>query len=269
MTHFAAVAPLAIHRELDKVGMLGTYQLLIATEVLKDPDEYADFWQHRTPDQYIILDNGVIEEGFPLLMKDLVRSARLVDANAIVLPDAIDDCKMTIKLARKTAAEYFELGGGRDLVGVVQGTTWDECLNCADTLVDIGVDRLAVPRGLTKNLGSRVELVQYIADTYGKLMHVLGFSDNVADDIEAAASHKLVVGMDAATPVWAALNWIELPVDPPTDSKTWGSRPSDFWQSAWGLHQPDDGPASANLIIDNLERVRGWLSDAVSRRQSK
>lgn len=272
MTHFAAVAPLDIHRGLDEVGMLGTYQLLIASEVLKDPEIHSAFWLTRREVQYIILDNGVIETGMPLPMSELVRAAKAVGANAIVLPDAIDNAEATMRLSRRAVEDLEVIVGdkwGRELVGVVQGRDWNECLDCAAGLLEVvGVDRLAIPRGLTKNLKTRETLVAYLAETYHVLMHLLGFSDNVEDDIRSAASNKLVIGIDAATPVWTALDWMLLPVAPPTDSTGWGKRPNGFWTARWGAHLPDDGPESAKLIQENIEVTRKWLSDAADASSS-
>lgn len=265
MTHFAAVAPLSIHRALDEVGVLGSYQLLIASEILKDPEAHSTFWLARSADQYVIVDNGVIEEGFPLQTADLVRAARAVGANAIVLPDVIDDAKMTIKLSRKAAREYAEVEeSSRELIGVVQGRDPDECIDCGIALLEeVGVDRLAIPRGLTKNLGTRVPLIAYFAETYGVLMHLLGFSDSIEDDMASASSNKLVVGIDAATPVWMGLQGLELPLDPPRDSTGYGSRPPYFW-TVDGLSVYERG-----AIMDNLERCREWLSSVSSPRQTK
>lgn len=267
MTHFAAVAPLAIHKALDEVGVLGSYQLLIASEILKEPEAHSTFWLTRQADQYIIVDNGVIETGFPLQTGDLVRAARLVGANAIVLPDVIDDAKMTIKLSRKAAREYAEVEeSSRELIGVVQGRDPDECIACGIALLeDVGVDRLAIPRGLTKSLGTREPLIAYFAETYHCLMHLLGFSDNIEDDMASARSNKLVVGMDAATPVWMGLQGQELPVDPPRDSTGYGSRPPYFWTVK------DMSVYDRGAVMDNLERVREWLSapDDGSSHQSK
>lgn len=267
MTHFAAVAPLDIHRGLDEVGMLGTYQLLIATEVLKDPEAHSTFWLTQQADQYIILDNGVIETGQPLPMSELVRAAKAVGANAIVLPDAIDNAEATMRLSRRAASDYADLEeAGRELIGVVQGRDWGECLDCAAGLLEVvGVDRLAIPRGLTKNLKTRSTLVAYLAETYHVLMHLLGFSDNIEDDIRSAVSNKLVIGIDAATPVWLGLQGRQVPVEPPRDSTGWGKRPGYFWSASSDLHNRDDlgfPPYETNQIVDNLERTRQWLSDA-------
>lgn len=269
MTHFAAVAPLAIHRGLDEVEALGSYQLLIASEVLRDLEAHAAFWLPKEPDQYVILDNGVIEEGYPLPMIHLIKAADAVGANCIVLPDSIDDMNMTVKLAVRTISDYRTLGhDGRELMGVVQGKSLGECFECASKLINLGVDRLAVPRGLTKHLGTRIHLTTTLANLYNMPIHILGFSDNVADDI-ATAKLPGVTGIDAATPVWLGLQGVELPVDPPVDSTGWGHRPDYFWKADLDLHDDDGFHYETALIVDNLKRVRSWLSRDASSEPHK
>lgn len=268
MTHFAAVAPLSIHKGIHEY-CLGTYQLLIASVILKDIDNYSAFWQSKLPDQYIMVDNGVIEEGFPLPMEYLVRAAKAVEANCIILPDTIDDARMTVKLATVAVREYRSLeADGRELMGVVQGESLSECFACASDLINLGVDRLAVPRGLTKNLGSRIHLVATLANIYrGVPIHLLGFSDNIPDDILAAVQAG-VVGIDAATPVWLGLQGIELPGEPPADSSKWGHRPDYFWTADSDANDDDGMHYETAMIERNIGTVSKWLSDAASRNRN-
>lgn len=252
---YAPVGPLAGLRALDQSHLLGTYHLLIAPIVLEANAAYNEFFTRQHPDLTVILDNGVIELGYPLDVPSLAVAARAVNASVVVLPDTIDDRKFTIKQARHAHREYRKLDGDTPLMGVVQGRTFEECLECAEQLVDIGVDWLAVPRGLTKNLDTRVPLVRQIATEHQLPIHVLGFSDNIEDDIKAAASHPLVQGIDAATPMWAN-QW--LPLHPPENepgSLGLGKRPVGFW------HQAIDERAG-----HNVETARRWLHAATLAR---
>lgn len=255
---YAPVGPLQGLRSLDDAKLLGDYHLLIAPIVLESDWAYADFFTHRHPDMTVIMDNGVIELGYPLDVPSLARAAKIVNASVVVLPDTIDDAKFTVKQARHAHKEYRRLDKLTPLMGVVQGRTFEECLECAEQLVGIGVDWLAVPRGLTKNLGTRVPLVQTVATEHGLPIHVLGFSDNIEDDIKAAASHRLVQGIDAATPMWAN-QW--LPLHPPVDepkSLGLGKRPEQFW------HRGVDERAG-----HNVETVRRWLQVATNDRRQR
>lgn len=261
MTNFAPVAPLGILKQLAEVDALGNYQLLIAPIVLEREDEYAEFFLTK-PDQFILLDNGVIEQGYAESAFRLYRAKGIVGADVIVLPDTIDDAKMTAKQVRFSLGEYRKLDPVTELMGVVQGTNDAEVMWCATQLVEAGVDWLGVPRGLTPNLGTRVRLVKALGAAFGKPMHVLGFSENIVDDIMAATAHPLVRGMDAATPVWlgfmdhraiSGLGYArQLPWAPPLVAN-FGRRPETFWST--------DHVGHIDPIKFNLERVRGWLRE--------
>ena len=254
MTQYAPVAPLAGLRQLAQADQLGRYQLLIAPIILEREEAYRQFFKVHN-DQFVIVDNGVIELGYPLDARRLAMAALTVGANVVVMPDTIDDGKMTAKQVRFSLPEYRRYDEVTDVMGVVQGVTIEECVECARALVEAGVSWLGVPRGLTPNLGSRVPLVQVLAHEHGLPMHVLGFSNNIQDDLMAAVAHPLVRGIDAATPVWMKS---ELPMFPPTDAEralALGRRPKNFWSSI-------PGP----LLCANVETVRSWLSDAQNAR---
>jgi hypothetical protein len=255
VTHFAAVAPLSGLRQLGRADLLGTYRLLIAPIVLTDPAGYKKFFREERDDQYVILDNGVIELGSPIEIEDIYKAARLVEAQLVVLPDVIDDFPGTIELTSKALSDFRKLDHVTDTMGVVQGRTFEECMECARALVDLGVDWLSPPRGLTKNLGTRVPLVRALASEFGLPMHVLGFSDNPADDLMAATAHRSVRGFDAATPMWLPKR---LPEQPPTDSRPWGRRPATFWQD----------PLSVFAEV-NISTVLRWSSDAQTAHTSE
>ena len=254
MTHFAPVSPLSGLRRLAKTPeALGTYQLLIAPIILHDKKGYRRFFlEEQEGRQHVIVDNGVIEQGESVDIEDIYEAAHTVGAQLIVLPDTIDDGYATARQAERYLPALRRLDSSMDTMGVVQGTTFEECLECAEKLVSLGVDWLGVPRGLTKNLKSRVPLVITLSDEHGLPMHVLGFSDNIADDLMAAACHRLVRGMDAATPGWAPQR---LPVRPPEDSRYLGRRPKDFWLSQLAVHAEE-----------NILTVRRWLNAAQTAR---
>lgn len=266
---FAPVAPLSAHRQLESRGALGNYNLLIASEILKDHEGYEEFWQGRRNDaSCLIMDNGVIETGAPLPIPLLAKAASIVGAQVLVLPDTIDDSKMTIKQVRTTMAllstrqARSSMPGGLAYLGVVQGTTFAECMDCADAHVQAGVSWLAIPRGLTPNIGSRFGLVEAIAEEHPEIkLHLLGFSENLHDDIYSAVASRAVVGIDAATPVWLGLLGKRLSPsmthagEPPRNAN-FGRRPEWFWQT---------GPQTefyADQIAANVLTVRRWLYDA-------
>lgn len=252
MTYFAPVGPLVGLEHLSSEA-LGTYQLLIAPVILYDPRLYREFFLEHD-DQFVIVDNGIIE-GDQLGPEELAHAASIVDAQLVVMPDTVDDGPDTVRKVAEALPAFRRVDSATDTMGVVQGTTFEECMECARALASMGVDWLSAPRGLTKNLGSRVPLVLSLAAEFGLPQHVLGFSDNIADDLMAATAHRSVRGIDAATPMW--LQHL-LPTRPPEDSRFLGRRPADFWTMAkWGCAE------------DNVQTVRRWLSVAQQAGEAK
>jgi hypothetical protein len=251
MTKFAPVGPLVAHRALEEAGELGDYQLLIAPMIIRQMEAYRHFFTVDQPKQHVILDNGVVELGYPLPLPDLYTAARTVNANVVVIPDTINDAKMTIKQARTALPAWRQLTPQIKALGVVQGLSFEECIECARILVEEGVDWLGVSKFSFPSLGSRVELVRALGDSFGLPMHILGFTNNLRDDMMAATCHPMVQGIDAATPVWSRK---QFKLVPPTDEEIeWdlGRRPKDFWTA----------PAAPHAAV-NARIVRHWLSIA-------
>jgi hypothetical protein len=244
MAEYAPVASLPIYKRLAAAGELGKYHLLIATEVNKDRLAWDDFWK------------GL-----------LYAAAEAVDASCIVLPDALGDMHMTLKLVRASIKAFEQ--SLIPLMGVVQGTSWGDIQKLLLEYSKMGIRYLSVPRVMTEIHGSRVGLVKGVADywkdlTAGtlqpkKFIHLLGFSNNVEDDIRASGWEE-VMGIDSAMPIWYALDQDEyLPKEPPRSSHAFdpGKRPENYWELL-----PNPQSANFDIVLANIGKVRAWLTDA-------
>ncbi len=253
---FAPVAPLRVLAQLaeEDIRVFGGYHLLIVSEVAKDIFRYGTFFAnvrsaHPDAQLHIILDNGVVEAGYAAGAGQMASIAGAIGAQTLVLPDVLGDMQGTIQSA-KEGRKLFLPESRFKFMGVVQGTTMNEFMECAHELSGYS-DFLAVPRLAVGHIGSRVELVQRIADLYEKPIHLLGFSDNLRDDMEAVHAHELVMGIDSAMPIWMGQEgW---------DIDTWGTpashpskRPETYWRDEVLNEQ----------VIENIRKVRQWVSDA-------
>ena len=281
-SRFAPVAPLAIHRRLAEAGAIGEYHLLLAHQVLENPDAHRRFYREqlgwmlgkqrgeevslrdkarRKP--YIIMDNSLIELGFPLPLKDVIEAAEIVRANVIVLPDVLGDRIQTLNLAAQSVEEIHELRASSPyarkvkMLGVAQGKTFNDFFSCArDMIQTLGVEAISIPRHAVAKIGSRVKLVEEVRK-YGKPLHLLGFSDNLLDDFTALSTMG-VMGIDSALPIWYGLQGFELPTNPPIKAD-FGKRPKDY-ESQTEIN---------SKVIINIRRVERWASiakDARTRR---
>ena len=194
------------------------------------------------------MDNSLIELGHPLPPADILRAAELVRARAIVLPDKLGDAAFTVRASEQAALDLGKPPAYAGYMCVVQGQNVEEVMQCAEDLVSLPhVKYLSIPRVLA-NLGmSRIDLAQKIYDRHKLPLHLLGFSDNMRDDMMAATMSG-VMGIDSAMPIWLGAKGQSLPSAIPPRN-IFGSRPETFWT---------DNMKTAQQVI-NINRVRRWI----------
>jgi hypothetical protein len=206
MSQFAPVANLPTYWGLLERRLLGSYHLMIATEVIKDLHSWETFWSYPVmpmdigANLFIIMDNGLIETGSPCDPQTLKEAADAVDASCIVLPDVLGSQKGTTKAASAAHPELSTLG--YDLLGVIQGRNWDEIHFMCDLYTRMEVRYVSVPRVMVEFFGTRTKVIRRVQGLMpGVQIHLLGFSENLHDDMLAAVMPG-VMGIDSAVPLW-------------------------------------------------------------------
>lgn len=211
MAQYAPVMPPQLARNIKPYGdhVIGTYHLLLAHDVAERPEAYEDLYPHNA---FIVMDNSVIELGHPVDFHTMSEAVKAVRPRIIVLPDVIKNRDETVELSREFAERYAPLlQPDQRFMAVPQGNTYDELRECARTLKSIpGVGAWGVGRFITEMLGSRVPMVHALCTEHDLLLgstgrfapfvHMLGFSNDLADDM-TAASIRGVMGIDSAAPV--------------------------------------------------------------------
>lgn len=271
LSRFAPVAPLKVHKAMAEAGVLGTYHLLLAHQVLKDPGAHEKFYRYQYPvlprtrgnpgrngKPYIIMDNSLIELGLPLPVDDVLKAGATVGAKAIVLPDMLGDKNETLWATRKAldSLTYIRKYSPNEsyprhvkTLGVAQGQTLEQIVECAKVMVKtLKVDIISVPRHVTAKLGSRTEVTRVVAKM-GVPIHLLGFSDNLWDDFWTLTTIPRVMGIDSAVPIWYGLQGFNFPTDPPMRAD-YGRRPDDY-ESQSSINQH---------VIANMRRVERWAN---------
>jgi hypothetical protein len=254
-----------------EAGVLGSYHLLLAHQVLDQPAIHEAFYKGQLPRMrkypdsenrslrktpYIIMDNSLIELGYPLPVEDVVIAAETVNASVIVLPDVLGDRIKTLEQTTKAVITLDELRPRSPyarrvkMLGVAQGQTLNEVFSCARDMIQLlGVDIVSIPRHVTAKVGSRIKLAQMVRQ-YGKPVHLLGFSENLLDDFTALGIPG-VMGIDSAVPIWYGLQGFELPTTPPVQAD-YGKRPEDY-ESQTEIN---------SKVIQNIRRVERWVNIA-------
>lgn len=219
MGQFAPVAPIQILEQMREQCVLGTYHLLLAHHVLEFPERFTalfDEWAQST----IFMDNSIVELG------DAASDAKVKEACEVilaakplgspnrqphwvypVLTDVMGNGEETRKEST-TSYKWWEENGDFQRMWpmvVLQGDSWEEFTKTADYfLLNPDFGRLAyvgIPRVLVQHLGTRMRAVEYVNAIRPDInVHLLGFSDDVTDDI-LCSKHHSVEGIDSAVPI--------------------------------------------------------------------
>ena len=210
MARFAPVAPIHILKEMATQNVLGNYHLLLAHDVVKHPNECAEIFDHEHQFDTVIMDNSVAELGEAVDLKMVIEAVQITQANVIVLPDAyldmqrtIDDCARALPSWRSTFQE--QLTHQWSFMMVPQGRTIQEWTKCAEQFGKQGqkINWWGIPRNLTDlpTIGTRLQAIKIASAVRpDRHIHLLGFSDNMIDDV-ICSKEPAVNGIDSAVPL--------------------------------------------------------------------
>lgn len=253
MARFAPVCPPQILQYFKDEGCLGDYHLVLAHDIAARPDLYhAVFDRPHYSSMEIILDNSVIELGGAVNIDTIVEAAKVVQPVTTVLPDVLLDSQKTLErcmAALPIWAEHFVRANLEPaFMFVPQGRTLEEWVQCAERFADARfVNYWGIPRNVVDKteIGTRKHLseILHALNSYREI-HLLGFSNNVIDDVISAKSH-FVHGIDSAVPIRAISQGIS------NTFEGYSKMPSrgDWWESA----KPDHG------MIDAFMQARQWF----------
>lgn len=244
MAFFAPVCPVHILKQLAAEGSMGPYHLPLAHDVLEHQDMYRFMFRDSAYADDIhttILDNSVIELGSAVNIDVITEAALVVRANVIVLPDVLLDAQATVRECKKAIPIWREklqnaFGRYQDwrFMLVPQGKTPGEFAWCAEQFAnDIDIGWWGIPRNYNiRGLGSRRDAVEIVKSINPKRkIHLLGFSDNIVDDVLSARVPG-VSGIDSAVPIRAASLGMKmsmnLDADLPPRGKWWNDPNTDY-----------------------------------------
>ncbi len=177
---------------------------------------YKDFFQQRSRNDYIILDNGAAEE-FEFGAKHLFTIADHLDVHEIVVPDALGDTEET--LARALAFSRYAVPEYR-YMAVAQGQTFQEVLKCMNAYLSMGplnyITTIGLPRLLTyQDKRMRVTLAEWIMKEkfYATLeFHALGASAWMKE-VMVLSDYPCIRGIDTSMPVDMGLQGLNIHKD--------------------------------------------------------
>ncbi len=207
-TRFSPIGPVKVLRKLLEGHALGNYLLLLAHDVIEHEADYVFLMDETMSaknrmNDFVIMDNGVVELGKAMPFKDVIEAADIVQADCIIMPDVIGNFEET-----RRAVEW-EMHSLKDcdypIMKVPQGKTPKELAGCVEWLItafpaDV-TDYWGIPRWVANNHGTRADIIDYINTvTPNAQIHLLGMSNNHRDDLRCARKYR-VIGMDSANPI--------------------------------------------------------------------
>lgn len=170
----------------------GQYAMALTHLVLSN-EKYADFYAKLN--KYKILDNSAFEcqlQG----IENVVKAAKIISANEIILPDVVGDKDATIQ-ATTDAIKWLKknrLDKSYKLMAVPQGKTeeeWWQCFNAFNAVNDInviGLSKLSCPACFKKSISqSRLFITQEMQinnlQNNNKEYHLLGGSFEILTEM--------------------------------------------------------------------------------------
>lgn len=245
MTRYAPVCPLPLLKDLfaKSAGYHGSYHLLLAHDVLANQGAYAEHFENMR-DYFgrrfvVLMDNSIVELGNAVNMEQVEIAGAVVGADVLILPDVMGNGKETLAMFKSIVPT---LNGNFGYMAVPQGPTIGEFAACLEEYARWhSVSWVGIPRIATQQLGSRQKLI-----ALAKLIkpdwhvHLLGFSDNVVDDM-LCANLDGIMGIDSAVPVRAGQKGLRFNLA----NSDYGKR-GDYWEAT----------EYTQTALDNIRYVR-------------
>lgn len=131
----------------------------------------------RKCDGFKILDNSLIELGSAMDPAPIIKAARMINADEIVLPDVFQNADDTIKAIYETLPEFKREISGCQRMAVVQGIDSKSWLECLEFIVyNDNIDTIGIPKICAKMhpRGRRWFVEKVIETKTKKNIHLLG-----------------------------------------------------------------------------------------------
>ncbi|MFY7070261.1 hypothetical protein ACOQFV_30760 [Nocardiopsis changdeensis] len=208
-----------------------TVHHVAAQRVLNDPSYRAFFQCEAERGASIIVDNGVFDLGRALPAEDLVRAARAVHAEEIILPDVMGDGPATIKASDEAAARIQDLSDEFRLCAVVHAADDEQWLRCYDHFASCDyAGAIALPASRRPAPPDRLSATRTAATAYLKkhglvnhrlVYRLLGLGRTGHLELVEQREHDWIASVDGAAPVLlGAMGIAMLPEGPYSKPKT-------------------------------------------------
>ena len=249
---YSPVGPIQILECLQAEGVLGNYLLLVAHDVLADDMGYSllldNMHDPGDADEFIIMDNGVIELGEAMPFGDVLNAAEIALPDCIVMPDILGEFAATRNLVEASMhmivaspVPLMMVPQGQDLSGVVRCIDW-----LAEEIQPLWPDKnyWGIPRWIANKCRTRAPVIDYInrlgMDPAPKI-HLLGMFDDWEDDLLCSIMLN-VIGIDSANPIVRGLRGQQMATLPPVHVPR-----GNYWETETAIN---------GCVLENIAYVR-------------
>ncbi len=262
MAQFAPVAPIQILEKMKEERVLGKYHLLLTHHILEHPERFKELFADLKQCT-IIVDNSIVELGDAATDDKVLEACKVLQESSNspnyiipVLKDVMNDGPATREAATASCNWWLENAPTYNPMVVIQGETWREFTKTADHFLSNSdlfpnIEYAGIPRVLVSHQDTRQKAIQYITALSPMTnIHLLGFSDDVTDDI-ICANDPNVEGIDSAVPIRYSF------------SATGGDTDKLYTPSAKLPPRPADWFEKGEFTVDdevNLYNIRKWVA---------
>ena len=183
---------------LDIIQPLGDFDWILTHLVLQNP-EYAAHYSRSS--RFKVLDNSVNELLKPCSWESMLQAAESVNPTLLCPPDFLGDKDQTLSMLKGAVKAV----GPKKILPVLQGSNWDEVIECSKEIQEMGFRRIAVPYDI---LSKRTDPLEEIGNQRGRVVtqirrdfmwvHLLGLSD--PGEMELYGGAKEVGSIDTGAP---------------------------------------------------------------------
>ena len=207
----AIFLPVAPPHMLTKLGDDYPGHFYLAHEVVKDAQAYRDLHTRVLASNptgiHTILDNSVIELGGAVDLEMVSEALDATQARVVVLPDVLEQGEATAEAVATHGAHWFnelvKVKTDVQMMAVPQGETLQAWVKCLEDimLAHPWIQWIGIPRNTPgRIIDSRRHLISIVRAIAPRAkIHLLGFSENMADDL-VSALHDGVTSIDSAVP---------------------------------------------------------------------
>lgn len=190
--------------------MLDQPIIMSLSHLIEKYPEYKDLLKNRSNDQYVMVDNSIIEMGSSFSMERIYNAAKSINANEIILEDSYPNGLNTIKAIDRSLNWLVKNNhlGEFKLQAVCHGRTDAEFLETLKYIKNIKeIDVIGIPKviSLWARDGERKSMARFFTDT-DKELHYLGSWNNLKELIDLPRSLRdRIRSCDTCLPAYYAI----------------------------------------------------------------